>query len=246
MIEDNTSNDGPSRRVLDLKRTDRALAAGVRAALERHAKLGQRVAIWRDGRVAWLEPAELLASLDASASSLGEPPSEVIEGFREQARFFSNPGREQREAWVLERWLDLRGLTQSAKVEKSEAPDFFVEGQAVEVVEVQRPGRRRHDEEREDAAFAEGGAFPPVREGLSLADARQEGGRWILNAIRSKSKRYGTRAQDWLLLVYANFFWSESLDYEPLREALRVSPPVFRAVVVLTGNGATVHTVFSR
>ena len=38
---------------------DRALARGVRDALIRHRKLGQSVAVWRDGRVVEIMPHEI-------------------------------------------------------------------------------------------------------------------------------------------------------------------------------------------
>ena len=39
----------------------------VREAVLMHAKLGHPVATWRDGRVVWLQPAEVLASLAADS-----------------------------------------------------------------------------------------------------------------------------------------------------------------------------------
>jgi hypothetical protein len=40
-----------------------ALGRGVRAALLRHAQTGHPVATWQDGKVVWLQPAEILALL---------------------------------------------------------------------------------------------------------------------------------------------------------------------------------------
>jgi hypothetical protein len=42
---------------------DRALRAGVRDALRRHKQLGQRVAVWQDGRVIILEPDQIPVNL---------------------------------------------------------------------------------------------------------------------------------------------------------------------------------------
>jgi hypothetical protein len=39
-----------------------ALGRAVREAVLGHARAGHPIAIWRDGRVVWLEPAEVLAS----------------------------------------------------------------------------------------------------------------------------------------------------------------------------------------
>lgn len=38
---------------------DRALARAVRQALLRHKKMGNPVAVWRDGKVVWVEPEEI-------------------------------------------------------------------------------------------------------------------------------------------------------------------------------------------
>jgi hypothetical protein len=43
----------------DGRAIDLALRLGVRDALERHKRLGQRVATWRNGRVVILEPEEI-------------------------------------------------------------------------------------------------------------------------------------------------------------------------------------------
>jgi len=49
----------PAERVGDLKRIERALRAAVRDALMRHKRDGDPVAVWREGRVVWLQPEEI-------------------------------------------------------------------------------------------------------------------------------------------------------------------------------------------
>ncbi len=44
-----------------------AVRRAVREAVLTHAKLGHPVATWRDDRVVWLQPAEVLASLAGEA-----------------------------------------------------------------------------------------------------------------------------------------------------------------------------------
>jgi len=41
----------------------KALAKGIRAALERHGHLGQRVVVFRNGRTVWVEPGEVVRPL---------------------------------------------------------------------------------------------------------------------------------------------------------------------------------------
>jgi hypothetical protein len=38
---------------------DDAVAAGIRAAVERHKLLGQPIVVWRDGKPTWLQPDEI-------------------------------------------------------------------------------------------------------------------------------------------------------------------------------------------
>jgi hypothetical protein len=47
----------------DLPLITAALQRGVREALLRHAQAGNAVATWKDGKVVWLQPAEIFALL---------------------------------------------------------------------------------------------------------------------------------------------------------------------------------------
>jgi hypothetical protein len=49
----------PLDRLEDLPRILEAMREAVREALLRHKKLGNPVAIWRDGHVVWLSPEEI-------------------------------------------------------------------------------------------------------------------------------------------------------------------------------------------
>jgi len=49
----------PAERAGDLQRIERALRAAVRDALLRHKRDGDPVAVWREGRVVWLQPDEI-------------------------------------------------------------------------------------------------------------------------------------------------------------------------------------------
>jgi hypothetical protein len=49
----------PLDRVEDVPRILQAMREAVREALLQHKKLGNPVAVWRDGQVVWLSPAEI-------------------------------------------------------------------------------------------------------------------------------------------------------------------------------------------
>lgn len=44
----------------DRERIDRALSRAVREALRRHKLLGNPVAVWRDGKVVWVAPEDIV------------------------------------------------------------------------------------------------------------------------------------------------------------------------------------------
>ena len=49
----------PSERVDDVPRILRALRAAVRDALAAHKRAGNSVVVWRDGRVVWIQAADI-------------------------------------------------------------------------------------------------------------------------------------------------------------------------------------------
>lgn len=49
----------PAERVDDIPRTVRALREAVQDALRRHKLAGQAVAVWRNSRVEWIQPADI-------------------------------------------------------------------------------------------------------------------------------------------------------------------------------------------
>ena len=59
----------PAERASDPERIERALRAAVRDALLRHKRDGDPVAVWREGRVVWLQPDEIVVSQDESAEN---------------------------------------------------------------------------------------------------------------------------------------------------------------------------------
>jgi hypothetical protein len=51
------------RKDVSIEERTRAIQEGVRDALREHALLGRSVSIWRDGKIVWLTPAEILEEL---------------------------------------------------------------------------------------------------------------------------------------------------------------------------------------
>jgi hypothetical protein len=57
-----------AERLADSAVVTAAIGRAVREAVLNHARAGHPIAVWRDGRVVWLEPAEVLASLGQTAT----------------------------------------------------------------------------------------------------------------------------------------------------------------------------------
>ena len=64
----------PAERAGDPERIERALRAAVRDALLRHKRDGDPVAVWREGRVVWLQPDEIVVSQDESSENDTDGP----------------------------------------------------------------------------------------------------------------------------------------------------------------------------
>jgi hypothetical protein len=62
------SEPTPAERLNDLPRILKAMTAAVRDAVLRHKQLGLPVAVWRDGRVVWLSPDEIVVESEEPAS----------------------------------------------------------------------------------------------------------------------------------------------------------------------------------
>lgn len=53
----------PAERVHDIPRMLRAMQRAVREAIWRHKLAGHPVAVWRDGRVVWIQPEDIPDSI---------------------------------------------------------------------------------------------------------------------------------------------------------------------------------------
>ena len=63
------------RKDVSIEERTKAIQEGVRDALREHALLGRSVSIWRDGKIVWLTPAEILEELGRTG-----PPNESLNG----------------------------------------------------------------------------------------------------------------------------------------------------------------------
>jgi hypothetical protein len=61
-----------SERLADTAAITAAIRKAVREAVLSHARAGRPIAVWRDGRVVWLQPAEVLSGEVQSPADLGE------------------------------------------------------------------------------------------------------------------------------------------------------------------------------
>ena len=59
----------PAERVDDIPRALRALREAVQEALRRHKLAGNPVAVWRDARVAWIQPEDIPVQPDSQGKA---------------------------------------------------------------------------------------------------------------------------------------------------------------------------------
>jgi hypothetical protein len=63
MTEQNARVDSLGDRLADGRLIERALGMAVSAALEQHKRAGNPVAEWRDGKVVWVAPEDIVLPL---------------------------------------------------------------------------------------------------------------------------------------------------------------------------------------
>jgi len=168
-----------------------------------------------------------------------ENTSNLVQASRDDLRFFSNPGRNDREQWVFEHWCALTGRT-PGNYNKGESPDFYSAGEAVEITEVQQPGRRRGDEARKAVEALQLGNVPDATDGGDLKSVLEHAHSWITSAIGKKAQKYGIKANDWILLVYVNYSFSDRTQWDRVRPVCG-DCLFFKAVHVVTADAANFH-----
>ena len=165
--------------------------------------------------------------------------SNLVQAAREDLRFFSNPGRNHREQWVFEHWCALTRRN-PGDYRKGESPDFDSAGEAVEITEVQRPGRKRGDEARKEVEALQLGNIPDPTDGGDLKSVIEHAHCWVASAIAKKAQKYGIKANDWILLVYVNYSFSDRTQWDRVRQFV-ATLSTFKAVHVLTADAANFH-----
>jgi hypothetical protein len=157
----------------------------------------------------------------------------------ETLRFFSNSGKKDRECWVLDRWIAHMGLSAKDVIE-GEGPDFTVDGVPIELVEVLLPGRKRTDEYRAERDALVQGDLPKWGDFVDFDTVAGGAHSWIVNSINDKATKYGRTADDWLLIVYADFHWSGHTDWSAVRASVEVGVETFREIYVLMDENRVV------
>lgn len=165
---------------------------------------------------------------------------------RDQIRFFSNTGKQDRETWVIEAWCRLTGKT-CCSIVKGERPDFTVGAEKVEIIEVLQPKRRRQDEVKKDAQEIFAGRLPQPRCAGSLNEVTTKGPLWILNAISAKTQKYHSICtDDWILLLYVNLSCWRSIPWDLVRSRLVAASHPFKQIDALGADGNEVIKLFLR
>ena len=71
MADKQTSGSTLEERLRDLTLIDEALTRAVREALQRHKQARNPIAVWRDGRVVWIQPEDIPTPEEFDAARRG-------------------------------------------------------------------------------------------------------------------------------------------------------------------------------
>jgi hypothetical protein len=159
---------------------------------------------------------------------------------KDDVRFFSNACKDEREQWVFDHWCTLTQRN-AAQCKKGERPDFTLNGEQIEVVEILEPGRRRHKEFKDDLSKLRTGTWQTadlIHDGPELKTILSSAHQWVLDAIRAKHTHYGSLSLPWTLLVYADFTFADQTDWGKVTKELSQTPPGFARIEVLFPDGA--------
>lgn len=176
-----------------------------------------------------------------------QPDHGMLLACEDDVRFFSNGGKDDRERWIFHHWCSLTGRN-AVQGKKGEAPDFTLNGEMIEIVEVLEPDRKRHKEFEDDLATLRNGPSESdelVHQGPELETIKSSAHKWLLEAIRDKHTHYGPTCVSWTLLVYADFSFADLADWQAVTMELSRTPPGFARIEVLFPDGAkskTLHT----
>src|SRR5690606_15768017 len=96
------------------------------------------------------------------------------------SHFFSNRCKDERERWILDHWMAAKKQPRHSEPQKGEAPDFHIDGEDVEIVEVLLPGRKRHSEFIRDAKEIQAGNIPVHDPCIELSEVKALANSWVL------------------------------------------------------------------
>jgi hypothetical protein len=163
----------------------------------------------------------------------------LVAALQDDVRFFSNMCKDDRERWVFDHWCSLTGRSDALGI-KGEAPDFTLNSERIEIVEVLEADRKRHKEFKDDLVTVRNGSAPSaklIHDGPDPETIRSGAHKWLLDAIRDKHNRYGPSSASWTLLVYANFTFANRTDWPAVAEELSRTPPGFARIELLFPDG---------
>jgi len=180
-----------------------------------------------------------------------EKRAAIIEGFKDDVKWFSNANKEERERWVVEKWAAFVGRSTEEIIRGCDPPDYFVGADAVEVVEVLPPGRKRHSEYKNVLSEVKNGQSPSIKNPDvtgTIEYAKQCGHIWLLYQVLSKIDSYlrkGHPTQKWILLAYLNIFWPTQIKWNEVEGFWKMRHQPFARLDVLfsTENGIEVRTI---
>lgn len=168
------------------------------------------------------------------------PDPGLISDFQDDVRFFSIACKDDRECWIFDHWCSLTERNAAQGI-KGEAPDFTLNGEKIEIVEILEAGRKRHKEFKDDLATLRTGPSQPadlMHDGPDLETIMCIAHKWLLDGIRDKHNHYGPSSASWTLLVYADFTFANRTDWQAVTTELSRTPPGFARVEVLFPDGA--------
>ena len=175
-----------------------------------------------------------------------QPAPALLSAFQEDVRFFSNACKDDRERWIFEYWCSLTGRS-AAQATKREAPDFTLNGEKIEIMEVLEAGRLRHKEFKDDLTALRSGNLQSanlIHDGPDLVTIKRSAHQWVLDAIRAKHNHYGPSSASWTLLVYADFTFANRTDWPAVTAELSRTFPGFARIDVLFPDGATFRPIY--
>ena len=162
--------------------------------------------------------------------------NEIGKRLEENVAFFSNSGKLGREQCAVDQWLIATNRTNAIVERGGDPPDFLVAGCPVEVVEVMSPGRKKHEDFKDDLEKFKKGQCWGLHDFGKVAEldiVKEEGHKWILRGIERKIKKYESckiNVSQWTLLVYVTFSWSEKVNWPALSMEIKEFSVPFKSI----------------